>query len=104
MRDAAFDALPPSLTRRISSARATSPSASFSAFLHSIIGASVLTRSSPTIAAVIAAMSFLLKSEQAVDRDVLHIVNLSRNCLQKGALDLRLGAPLLLSGRKPAGN
>src|SRR6476620_7483662 len=60
MRDAAFEALPPSLTRRISSARARSPSASVRAFLHSIIGASVLARSSPTIAAVIAAMLFLL--------------------------------------------
>src|SRR5438093_366580 len=102
MRAAAFDALPPSLTRRISSARAMSPSASFSAFLHSIIGASVLARSSPTIAAVIAAMSFLLKVGASRHLDVLHIINLYRNCLQKGALDLRLGAPLLLSGPRPA--
>ena len=50
-----------SLTRRISSALAMSPSASVRAFLHSIIGASVLTRSSLTIAAVIAAMFTLLE-------------------------------------------
>src|SRR5574343_1150856 len=56
IRAEAFDALPPSLTRRISSARAMSPSASVSAFLHSIIGASVLPRSSATIPAVIAAI------------------------------------------------
>jgi hypothetical protein len=57
-REAAFEALLPSFTRRISSARARSPSASVNAFLHSIIGASVFARSSPTIAAVIAAMFF----------------------------------------------
>jgi hypothetical protein len=35
------------------------PSASVSAFLHYIIGASVFARSSPTMLAVIVAMSFL---------------------------------------------
>ncbi len=56
IRDAAFVALLPSLTRRISSAFAMSPPASASAFLHSIIGASVLSRSSFTIEAVISAI------------------------------------------------
>mmetsp|Transcript_5762 Transcript_5762/g.14078 ORF Transcript_5762/g.14078 Transcript_5762/m.14078 type:complete len:217 (+) Transcript_5762:479-1129(+) len=59
MREAALPALLPSLTRRISSARPRSPSASVSAFLHSIIGASVRARSSPTMLAVIAAISVL---------------------------------------------
>ena len=54
MRDEALPALLPSLTRRISSARSMSPSASVRAFLHSIIGASVLARSAPTMLAVIA--------------------------------------------------
>jgi hypothetical protein len=55
-RPAALLALLPSLTRRISSARTISPSASVSALLHSIMGASVFSRSSLTIAAVISAM------------------------------------------------
>src|SRR5690606_4923657 len=42
------------LPRRISSALAMSPSASVTAFLHSIMGASVLARSSATMLAVIA--------------------------------------------------
>ena len=63
IREAALPALLPSFTRRISSALAMSPSASVKAFLHSIIGASVLARNSPTIAAVIAAITrpFLLQ-------------------------------------------
>ena len=56
-REAALLALLPNFTRRISSALAMSPSASVNAFLHSIIGASVLARKSPTIAAVIAAIT-----------------------------------------------
>ena len=56
MRAAALPALLPSLTRSNSSARVMLPSASVSAFLHSIIGASVLPRSSATMLAVIAAM------------------------------------------------
>jgi hypothetical protein len=62
MRVAALEALLPSLTRRISSALAMSPSASVSAFLHSIIGASVLPRSSATMLAVIAAILDLLNA------------------------------------------
>ncbi len=50
-RDAALLALLPSFTRSSSSARAMSPSASVSAFLHSIIGASVFARSSATMLA-----------------------------------------------------
>ena len=57
-RVAALLALLPSLIRRISSARAMSPSASASAFLHSIMGASVFSRSSLTIDAVICATIF----------------------------------------------
>ena len=60
MREAALLALLPSLTRRISSARSMSPLASVSAFLHSIIGASVFSRSVLTMLAVISAMSFSL--------------------------------------------
>src|SRR5262245_41246615 len=56
-RAAARLALLPSLTRRISSALARSPCASVSAFLHSIIGASVFSRSSFTSAAVISAIT-----------------------------------------------
>lgn len=56
MRLAALFALLPKRTRRISSALARSPSASLSAFWHSIIGASVLMRSSLTRLAVIAAI------------------------------------------------
>ncbi len=59
-REAALPALLPSLTRRISSAFARSPPASVSAFLHSIIGASVFSRSSFTIPAVISAIPVLL--------------------------------------------
>jgi len=55
-RVAALEALLPSLTRRISSALPMSPAASVSAFLHSIIGASVFSRSSLTMLAVISAM------------------------------------------------
>src|SRR5580698_7956061 len=55
-RASALLALLPSLIRRISSALALSPSASVRAFLHSIIGASVLSRSSLTIPAVISAI------------------------------------------------
>ncbi len=55
-RVAALPALVPSFTRRISSARAMSPPASVSAFLHSIIGASVFSRSSFTMLAVISAI------------------------------------------------
>ena len=57
MRLAALLALLPSFTRRISSAFSISPPASVSAFLHSIIGASVFSRNSLTIAAVISAIS-----------------------------------------------
>src|SRR5690606_5026856 len=57
-RAAALLALLPSLTRRISSARARSPAASVSAFLHSIMGASVFSRSSLTMVAVIWATIF----------------------------------------------
>jgi len=53
VRDAALDALLPSLIRRSSSALSASPPASTSAFLHSIMGASVLSRSSLTMPAVI---------------------------------------------------
>src|ERR1044071_7884323 len=57
VRVAALDALLPSLTRRSSSALAELPSASTSAFLHSIIGASVLSRRSLTMLAVISAIT-----------------------------------------------
>src|SRR5664279_469111 len=59
-RNEAFDALLPSLTRSSSSALSMSPSASVRAFLHSIMGASVLARSAPTMLAVIAAIVLLL--------------------------------------------
>src|SRR5690606_3149106 len=59
MREAALPALVPSLTRSSSSALTRSPSASVSAFLHSIIGASVLARSSATSFAVITAILIL---------------------------------------------
>ena len=55
-REAALPALLPSLTRRISSARSMSPSASVSAFLHSIIGCIGLGAQAPTMLAVIAAI------------------------------------------------
>src|SRR5260363_47441 len=48
----------PSLTRSNSSARSRFPSASVSAFLHSIIGASVFARSSATRRAVISTIVF----------------------------------------------
>src|SRR5712691_5919187 len=57
VRAAALDALLPSLIRRSSSALAGLPSASTSAFLHSIIGASVLSRRSLTMLAVISAIT-----------------------------------------------
>src|SRR5712692_8830382 len=57
VRAAARDALLPSLMRRSSSALAELPSASTSAFLHSIIGASVLSRRSLTMLAVISAIT-----------------------------------------------
>src|ERR1700757_2160688 len=53
-REPAPAALVPSLTRSSSSALAMSPSASVRAFLHIIIGASVLARRSATMLAVIA--------------------------------------------------
>ena len=56
-REAALVALLPSFTRRISSALLISPAASVSAFLHSIIGASVFSRSSFTMPAVISAIT-----------------------------------------------
>src|SRR5467141_1522662 len=52
----ALAALLPSLTRRISSALAMLPCASASAFLHSIIGASVFSRNSLTMPAVTSAI------------------------------------------------
>src|SRR6266581_9584609 len=60
VRVAARDALLPSLTRRSSSALAASPSASTNAFLHSIIGAPVLSRRSLTMLAVISAITWNL--------------------------------------------
>ena len=54
----ALPALLPNLTRNNSSALAMSPSASVKAFLHSIMGASVLPLNSATMLAVIAAMYF----------------------------------------------
>src|SRR5262245_59488353 len=59
MRLEALPALLPSLIRRSSSAFSMLPSASVSAFLHSIIGASVFARSSATMLAVIVAICFL---------------------------------------------
>src|SRR5450759_5076808 len=59
-RLAALLALFPSFTRRISSALPRSPPASVRAFLHSIIGASVFSRSSFTMPAVMSAMTLLL--------------------------------------------
>src|SRR5580693_3754983 len=52
----ALAALLPSFTRRISSARSMLPAASASAFLHSIIGASVFSRNSFTMFAVTSAI------------------------------------------------
>src|SRR5258706_468761 len=60
VREAARDALLPSLTRRSSSALVGLPSASTSAFLHSIIGASVLSRRSLTMPAVTSAITWNL--------------------------------------------
>ena len=51
--DAVLPALEPNLTRRISSAFSNSPPASMRAFLHSIIGASVLSLNAFTSAALI---------------------------------------------------
>ena len=56
----ALPALLPSLTRKISSAFSKLPSASVKAFLHSIMGASVLARNSATMLAVIAIFKFFL--------------------------------------------
>src|SRR3989338_3868795 len=78
-RAEALEALLPSLTRRISSALAKSPSALVRAFLHSIMGASVLARSSATMLAVIAAISFLRLV--GVRRDRRH----TKILLKKGA-------------------
>src|SRR4051812_17040650 len=55
-REPALAALLPSLMRSSSSALSMSPLASVRAFLHSIMGASVFARSSPTMLAVIAAI------------------------------------------------
>src|SRR5216117_3124317 len=60
VRVAALDDLLPSLTRKSSSALAELPSASTNAFLHSIIGASVLSRRSLTMLAVIPAITWNL--------------------------------------------
>src|SRR5712692_10187176 len=57
VRAEALDALFPRRTRSSSSALAALPSASTSAFLHSIIGASVLSRRSLTMLAVISAIT-----------------------------------------------
>src|SRR5438876_1948906 len=57
VRAAALDALLPSLIRRSSSALAALPSASTSAFVHSIIGASVLSRRSLTMLVAISAIT-----------------------------------------------
>jgi hypothetical protein len=76
-REPAPAALVPSLTRRISSALTASPSASVRAFLHIIIGASVLARRSATMLAVIAGIfklhllrrpGFVADSEQNASR------------------------------------
>jgi hypothetical protein len=61
-RPALLAALLPKRTRRISSAFCMSPAASVRAFLQSIMGASVRSRSSFTMDAVISAMSNLLFS------------------------------------------
>ena len=60
MREAALPALLPNFTRKISSALPMSPAASVRAFLHSIIGASVLPRNSATIPAVIVVIFYPL--------------------------------------------
>ena len=61
-RPAALLAFLPKRTRKISSARVISPSASDNALLQSIIGASVRSRSSFTIPAVISAILLILFS------------------------------------------
>jgi hypothetical protein len=61
MRPALLAALLPNLTRRSSSAFCMSPWASLRAFLQSIIGASVRSRSSLTMEAVISAIFILLQ-------------------------------------------
>src|ERR1700693_1114808 len=76
-RPAALLALLPSFTRRISSAFTRSPAASVRAFLHSIIGASVFSRSSFTMPAVISAMNLLL---------MLSVCNAKNPDSKKGAL------------------
>src|SRR5690606_7045521 len=110
-RAAALLALLPSFTRRISSARARSPPASASAFLHSIIGASVFSRSSLTMLAVIAVIgslprfvvaSFVL----AFDLDELLLVGgalgdlLQRRC---AALENRIGGAARIQADRLAG-
>jgi hypothetical protein len=76
-RVAALLALLPSLTRRISSAFAMSPAASVSAFLHSIIGASVLARSSLTMLAVISAIA-LLQIQSIIRHDAARALGAGR--------------------------
>ena len=68
-RLAALPALLPSLTRNNSSALSMSPSASVKAFLHSIMGASVLARSSATMLAVIATIGVLRKKSNDVEKN-----------------------------------
>ena len=85
-RDAALPALLPSLTRSSSSALSMSPPASVSAFLHSIIGASVLARSAPTMLAVIAAIVLLLgRAARSAPPSVLSSCERGRSSRQKGA-------------------
>jgi hypothetical protein len=94
-REAALPALLPSLTRRISSARARSPSASVRAFLHSIIGASVLARSSATMLAVIAGIGqFSMGAPRAVGR---------RRVVNKRFLVKPAGRDRVAAGRWAAG-
>src|SRR5215207_6745052 len=87
IRDDAFEALLPSLTRSSSSAFSMSPSASVRDFLHSIIGASVLARSAPTMLAVIAAIVLLLQPQ----RTVADVAQGSISVVKKG-----LNQPLVL--------
>src|SRR5690606_19434242 len=112
-RAAALLALLPSLTRRISSARPMSPSASASAFLHSIIGASVFSRSSFTMLAVISAIALLLDSPfepssgfLAIDLDELLVVGgRLDDLLQRGraALEDRVGRAARVQADRLAG-
>ena len=79
-RLAALLALLPSRTRRISSALPRSPPASVSAFLHSIIGASVFSRSSLTMPAVISAICLLPGPQpRGYERVVLGAAALARS-------------------------